>query len=246
MALKYAFDNATILESMGWMGLPYRVRIAKTAALYRNKEAYIRRNHRNYRGPTVSTVKLFVKSLYTPPRGEGQSTYIDVICEIAKQKDTRKQREARQPWTWSKPTNNVRRNEVAKNHYTIWSPGYGGKEEKQSYNCIAIGRVGGIVLMVDGGGYYSHPRLYLRSPEGEVKVVVIDAKERPKGITGALTRLAPVNCLRGAFEGASISLDFDAEAFRVNGKLMPWRNVLKVYRGKLAAHNTKAKIQRST
>ena len=245
------FDDADILSTLSWMDLTEPNRIMKLAALFLEKENEISRWHRNWEGPKVSNVRPFVKSYYTPPRGRGKATIEMVVRAIAYQRECARKRKGNKPYqptTAERQRNAVakRRNAVAKRSYTINYKDYSGKQSIKAPNCVGIGAVGDVLLMVDqGADYYSdkaYARIYMRQkPTGKVKVVVLESGRRPDDVVSALMGLAPENCLRAMFDGELLAFDFDGEGYLWRGKLMPWRDVRKVYRGKAQAHKTRAR-----
>lgn len=243
------FDEATLLDTFSWAGLPLETRIAKTAALYIKGEGGISRYHNNYQGPTAGVVKLFIKSLYTPQRGQLQRTVVAVLKEINRQKELREKRSKNRPYREPKPETRAfrskysirqRRNRLARKRYTIWGKTYKGEPTKHDPDCIAVTRIAGNVMLVDAGCTYNRkPRVYLRNEAtGKVKVVVLKGRKL-ESFEGALLRMAPKLGLRAMFEGKVITLDFEGEGFLVDGKTVPWRNVIKIYRGQKRAHQTK-------
>jgi hypothetical protein len=243
MALIDYFDEADVLDSFSWVAMPDETRTSKLAALYVKKERFIREHSRNYGGPSAGTVKVFVKSLYSPPRGTIGPTIKKVLAKIEHQKALRKARKDNQPWKHRKTLVRDRRNAIARSRFTIWGQTYQGEKEKLNPQCKAVGRVSGVLLIVAEGSYSAMPRVYMRSPEGKVKVVVVEG-EYLKSITQALTRLAPKGVLRGMFSGLTVHLDFGGEAFVIDGQTLPWRNVRRVYKGTKRAHQTAAKPKR--
>ena len=248
MALADHYDEADILASLSWVGMPQKARVAKLANLYLDHENTIRRRHRNYEGATYGVVSLFVKSYYKPARGLGSVTYNSVIAEIPRQRKVREERKDNPQWSWPAPGNtpmtkrraiSARRDKVAAGRYGIVTTDWNDNVVQADLHCTAISRIADCTVIVDGGYRKAKPRVYLRNRKNEVKVIVLDMSYQGKfSITSALSRLAPKMALRGAFGGSTVTLDFEGEGFRVDGKLFPWRNVLKVYHGAEAAMST--------
>lgn len=247
MTLADHFDEADVLHTLSWVGMSLKARIAKLAKLYLDREDDIRYAHRNYGGPTLGTVRIFIKSLYTPPRGQGKVTYEGVLAEIPRQRACRKERAKRQPWVWTKPKKKERRNAVAAAVMSVWTIDRWDNKKKIQVNpnCVGITQLAGCRLIVDGGtSSYHHevttqPRIFVRHlATGRSKVVVVEGKS-VSSVTQMLTRIAPKDALRGAFGGKNITFDYDGEGFLVDGELVPWRNIRKVYPGE-KAHKTKA------
>lgn len=251
MSYHSQFDDADILDTLSWMGMPEAHRIMRTAALFLKREKDIKAYHRNWEGPTISNVRPFVKSYYTPPRGRGKATVEMTLKAIEYQRAIRAERKANRPY---KPVTaekrrekmSARRNAVAARHYTIFGKNYNDRTEQQEHRCTGIGSVLGILLMVDKGGGYGrsqpYPRIYMKEKAtGRVKVVVLEPGANIQSIESALLRIAPPGPMRSMFGGALLTLNFDAEAFEWQGQLVPWRNVRKVYQGKAKAHKTRAR-----
>jgi hypothetical protein len=240
MALADHYGEADVLDTLSWVGMTMEARIAKLANLYLDRESDMRHAHRNYEGPTSGTVRYFVKSVYVPPRGQQGITVKGVLAAIPKQRAVRNERRKHPTWTWERGTKKERRNAVAASLYTIWcEPRWNrkGPKEKQDPNCVGITRLVGarVTLIVEGGGYRHQPRIYMKHhATGQTKIVVMEG-DNVRGITGALQRIAPKAALRGMYDGAPIILNFEGEGFIVNGKLVPWRNVRRIY-GKKKAH----------
>jgi len=234
------FDEADVLDTLAWVMLTLEARSARLAALYLDNETDVEYAHRNYEGPTLGIVRVFVKSIYDPPRGQGGITYQRVLQEIPKQRKVREERSKYKPWTFKVRKIQKRRNRIAKRLYTVWKKcRWNNKEkEKQTNNCIAISRLGGCKLVVDGGSYYHKARIYIRHlATGKVKVVVLKGSENKVYTLGeALMRMAPKAAVRGMFDGVPITLDFKGGGFLVNGEVVVWRAV-KTYPGS-KAHKT--------
>lgn len=248
------FEDADVLSTLSWMGMSEADRIMKTAALFLRREKDIRDEHRNWDGPTVSNVRPFVKSYYTPPRGRGKATIEMVLKAISYQRKIREQRKANRPYRArrARKARNTgyelesRKNAIAARHYTILGKDCDGKLEHRGHNCIALGVVLGIHLIVDqGDGYNSSPyqRIYMRDgATGRVKVVVLEPTvKRLRSVSDALLAIAPKSPMLSMFGGETLTLNFAAEAFEWRGKLHPWRNVRKVYQGKAQAHKTRTR-----
>ena len=239
MALADHFDEADILASLSWVGMTQEARVAKLASLYLDNEREIRDQHRSYKGPTMGVVSLFVKSYFKPAHGLGVVIYESVIAEIPKQRKLRDERKANPRWHWpvddprfKKRRLAVRRAAVARTRYGVRIKCYDDKWEVGDINCTAITTINGCLMLIDRGARKVQPRIYLRNPEGSVKVIVLDITRQDQfSATAALLRLAPKAALRGMFGGKPITLDFEGEGFLVNGESIPWRNVRKVYNG---------------
>lgn len=241
MALADHFDEADVLDTLSWVNLSFKARVARLANLYLDKEEDIVDAHRNYKGPTLGTVRVFVKSIYSPPRGQGGVTFQAVLKEIPGQLKIREERSKYRPWTFKKQKSlEKRRNKVARHLYTIWKKkrwGSRGEEEKQNPNCVAITRLGECKLVVDGGGYHSKARIYIRHiATGKVKIVVVQGGNTTKSVSWTLMRLVPQAYRTAIFGGQTIHLDFEGSGFIINGEPVPWK-ALKVYSGK-QAHKT--------
>jgi hypothetical protein len=246
------FEDADILDTMAWMAMPEAHRIMKLAAMFIDNEDDMRWEHRRWPGATLSVVRPFVKSHYVPPRGQGKATFDMVVKAIAYQKKMQRKRSANRPL---RPENTMRRqnkqmrlNALASKFYTIKSKcSYSKELVKQGYNCTSIGSVGDVVLAVDrghgGGSWGTLPRIYMRQrATGRRKVVVVERPDEGyylSSIESALLVLAPVAMLRDTLGGEPAALDFDREGFAFKGKLVPWRNVRKVYDGD-EVHETRA------
>lgn len=243
VALADYYKKADVLDSLSWVSLPFETRCAKLANSYLVNEGDIDDMSRNYHGPTKGTVKLYITSLFEIPRGQGVKTVARVMELINIQRLIREKREENLPYKWSRPNTRIRREAVSKRRYAIWKTDYDGKRKRATNTCIAIGRINGVLLMVDRGGYYTKSRIYMRDARNRVKVVVVDGSPL-KGIVTTMQQLSPTKVLRGLYEGGSLEFDFDREGFVLNGKLEPWRNVIKIYKGKKAALNTLATPKR--
>jgi hypothetical protein len=240
------FAEADVLDTLSWVTMTLDARIAKIANLYLKDERRISAAHRNYGGPTMGTVRVFTKSLYAPPRGQGQTTYQKVLAEIPRQRAIRAARECNRPWTFSRPSKKSRINAVSKRRYTTLATRWRSKKKVAVRpDCIGITRIAGCRIIADGGDTYpdSAPRFWIQHAEtGRAKVVVLKGR-RLKSITQMLTQIAPKKALRGMFGGVPIRLDFDAEAFEVEGELVPWRNIIKVYSVKRARKPIKTEAE---
>ena len=245
------FNDADILSTLSWMDLTEPNRIMKLAALFLEKENEISRYHRNWEGPNVSNIRPFIKSYYTPPRGRGKATIEMVVRAIAYQRECARKRMANRPYKpitveRQRSTERERRNKLARARYSIKYKDHNGKIHIKDPYCVGIGAVGDVQLMVDQGiGYSSataYSRIYMRhKPTGKVKVVVLERGESPDDVVSALSLLAPEDCLRAMFDGELLTFDFDGEGYLWRGKLIPWRHVQRVYRGKTKAHETWAR-----
>lgn len=243
MALTDYFKEADVLASMSWTAIPFKAQVARLANLYLRKEGEIRRIHRNYEGATAGTVRLFIKSLYTPPHGLGKATTDAVRKALPWQRKIRKKREDNPPWVWKKARRpRDRWNAVARHRYSIWEKNYKGKQEKVAPNVVGLGRIGDVTVIVEGGSYSVKTRVYLRDNVTKAEKVVMLRGDRLKSITQAMLRMAPKAALRGMFSGAPIRLDVAEEAFEVEGKLVSWRNVYEIYSGR-KVHKTRHRPQ---
>lgn len=254
------FTDADLLDTMSWAILSQPARIMKLACLFLKREDNIKCYHRNWRGPTVSNVRPFVKSYYTPPRGQGKATIEMVLKAIEYQRKLRHKRQTNRPYVPETAdalntsyTLQRRRNAVAARHYTIKSTDWDEKAIlKCDISCAAIGVVNGIQLMVDKGSGYgrtkTYPRIFmLEKATGKVKVVVLEPGDlSPTSITAALSYIAPKGAVQSMFGGDVMTLMFDDECYLWRGRKTPWENVRKVYRGKAKAHKTKGRPKRKT
>jgi hypothetical protein len=247
------FDDADILTALSWMDYSEPTRIMKLACIFLDNERDIRQWHRNWEGPTLSNLKPFIKSFYQAPRGRGKATVEMVLRAIAYQRKCRADRKANKPYVAPEhpgPERN-RRNAVASANYSIIYKNYDNEDTLKDPNCVGIGAVRGVLLMVDQGRGYSNDRAYARvymrhKATGRVKVVVMENGRQPTDVVSALMLLAPENCLRSVFAGERLDLDFDGEGFQWQGKLMPYRGVQRIYRGRAKAHKTRARPKHET
>ena len=95
MALADHYDEADVLDTLSWVDMSIPARIAKLANLYLVREGDMRNNHNRYEGATLGTVRVFVKSVYVPPRGQGAITYEGVLRAIPAQRKCRSERAQR-------------------------------------------------------------------------------------------------------------------------------------------------------
>jgi len=247
------FDDADILTALAWMDYSESTRIMKLANIFLDNEREIGRWHRNWEGPTLSNLKPFIKSFYQAPRGKGKATVEMVLRAIRYQRKCRADRKANRPYkapTAPSPMR-TRLNAVARASYSILYKNYDDDLAVKDPNCVGVGDVGGVLLMVDRGRGYSndksYSRIYMRhKATGRVKVVVMENGRQPTDVVSALMLLAPDNCLRSMFAGERLDLDFDGEGFQWKGKLMPFRGVQRIYRGKAKAHKTRARPKHET
>lgn len=252
MALRDYYDTADVLASLSWITMSERARVAGLANLYLNEEATIKSRSRSYNGPSKGTVGLFIKSLYAPPRGAIGPTIDAVLMEIQRQRLVRLERKKNRPWIATMPFSEhegyarkaalkKRMNRLARRRYRTCSRSF--MNDAPSYSdpmVVGITTVADCLLIVDASAYNTQPRVYLKHKStGKEKLVVLDGRD-PAEITDAMLRMAPERALRGMFEGKPITLDFAGEGFLVDGETQPWRNVLKVYRGRKALRKTAA------
>lgn len=248
MALRHYYKEADVLASMSWCGLPYKTLISKLAHMYLKEEDRIRRRSRGYCGPTKGTVGTFIKSHYTPPRGKGAITVKDVLAEIDRQRTLQDERKRITPYKpeTGRPENRhdrdrwVRRrmNRVAKARYTILTKNYRDEYEQAEPKCVAITRMAGCLVIVDGGSYDTYARVYLRDEStGDEVVFVLD--RRISTLIEAMTLMAPKGVLRSLFDGKTCRLDFNG-GFDVDGEFVPFRHITRVYTGG-EVHRTKGK-----
>lgn len=235
------FDEAAPLESIAWIYMSDKARVQKLAYLYRKDERSIRYAHRNYCGPTLGTVKAFVRSLYTPPRGKMGSTFKDVLDAIKAQKEKETDRKKYAPFVWSKPSVADRMKWVIRRRLRVFTKSYNGEKEKVSIKCSAVSTVSGVLLLVEPGGYYHHPRIYMKDKRTKKVKVVVMGERNIKSLSDALLALSPNGVVRQIFGGASVALDFENEGFNIDGELVRWSNTCKVYHGTKQALNTMAK-----
>ena len=246
MALAEHYEPAGPLESLAWTTFSDERQIHDFARLYIKEEKYIRSRSRRYSGPTVNTVKLFVRSIYEPPRGAMGKIVKATLREIERQKALNAKRAQNRPYVWRPRRKSLRYNDLAKKFMTVWDKRYDGSLRAKDIDCAAIGRVGGTLVVVLRESWGCLPRVYLRSPNGLVKVVVMEKFQDVKCITSALTALAPIGVLRGVFAGHTIRLNVEGEGFDIDGELHPWRNVRCIYRGADEAHQTWAQPARQS
>lgn len=235
MALKDYYDEAELLDSLSWCGMSYEARTTRLANAYIKNERTIKRRSRGYCGPTKGTVQTFVKSLYIPPRGQLASTVRDVLTEIKRQKAVRKRREDNPPLDPQKPGAKSgyglgsRRNKVAKAHYTTWTTRYSQTPEKAEPAVAGLGSIGNCLVIVDTGGYYARPRIYIKDKDtGRRALYVVKMRTDPRSLLDGLTAVAPKGVLRRLFDGSTCKLTVDG--FLLNGELVEFRNVIRAYR----------------
>lgn len=241
MALADEFDRAEVLDTLSWVCLEADARIKRLANLYLQREHEIESAHRKYEGPTMGTVKVFTRSVYDPPRGQGVMTYEGVLKELPRQRKIRDERKQNPPLSWENDRKalgfperlNERRNRIGARRFSITVEGYGGKKQKGSHNIIAVTRLAGCVLIADGGQRYGdiNPRIWAHhKASGKVKLIVLKLSHA-SSLTEMLQKMAPTGVMRGMFEGRSITFDFENEGFLMDGKVHPWRHIAKVYTG---------------
>jgi hypothetical protein len=242
MALRDHYDEADVLDTLSWVGLSIEGRIARLASLYLDNEHEMRRNHNRYEGPTLGCVRIFVKSVYDPPRGQGQLTYEGVLKAIPGQRKTRNERQRRpQPYVWKKKSLKARRTAVARAKLTVWTYCRWDENDKKKADieCVGIASVGGcriIAIKGDESRPKRLPRFWVQDlATGRANVVVVEGKPITS-ITQLLTRIAPKGALRGAFDGKSITFSFGG-GWIVDGEFEPWRNIRGVYPASMA-HRT--------
>ena len=239
MALRDEFLRADILDSLAWVKMTLDARVGKLANLYLKHENEISSASRRYEGPTYHTVGVFVRSLLTPARGEGKFTYERVLEAIPRQRKIQENRAEALRGAWTKRSVRKRRNIVAEHRFTIWANNYHGKS-KEKHNCIGITKFAGNTLIVDAGDYSTSPRIWMRNEATKKEKVVVLKGGSVKSINNAILRLTPKTALRDALSGTSIRFDFEAEAFEIDGKLVTWTKVHKVYCGE-QVHHTEAR-----
>jgi|2_EtaG_2_1085320.scaffolds.fasta_scaffold47405_2 hypothetical protein len=243
MALRDEFQRADVLDSLSWVGMTLDARVAKLASLYLKEESAISGASRRYKGPTYGTVGVFVRSLLTPARGEGKLTYERVLDELPRQRKIQEDRAKTPAWKWTKRSVKKRRNAVAAHRFTIWETDWRKRKTKTSPNCVGITKFADATLIVDGGGYSTSPRIWMLDRATKKEKVVVLEGDRLSSINGALLRLTPKKALRGALSGWPIRFDFIAEAFEIDGELVPWKKVRRIYHGD-QVHHTEIKPKR--
>lgn len=243
MALKDYYDEAQPLDSFSWIAMPEQVRIHKLARLYCAEEDKIERRSRNYCGPTTGSVGMFIKSLYKPPRGSIGPTTKSVLVAVVAQKAKRALRARNPQWSYGeRPTSHgqghaakrwlqSRMNRISERRFGITErQSYSDEPKIASHNCVGITSMGNCLVIVDGGSWGTLPRVYIRDRvTGDASVYVLDG-DRCATVTDALTRMAPKNVLRRIFDGSTCRLTSEG-GFDLNGKLIPFRGIRKVYTG---------------
>ena len=240
MALRDHYDEADVLDSLSWVDMSAEGRISRLASLYLDNEKKMERNHNRYDGPTLGCVRIFVKSVYEPPRGQGQLTYEGVLAAIPVQRKLRTERSGNKPWVWERRKLSNRRNSVARARMTVWTHDRWDKKKiNANIECVGITQIGGCRIIATKGAVGSHkqlPRFWVQNlATGEANVVVVEGQPI-NSITHLLTRLAPVSALRGAFDGKSITFLFGG-GWDIDGEFVPWRNIRGVYPASMA-HRT--------
>ena len=242
MALSDHYDEAEVLDTLSWVDLTTEARIARLAVLYIDNEREMIRNHNRYDGPTLGCVRIFVKSVYVPPRGQGQATYEGVLKMIPKIKKTREARAKSPRWAWKTPSLQGRRNAVARARMTVWTHDRWDEKKKSAADitCIGITQIGGCRIIALKGHDSSPrrlPRFWVQDlATGDAHVVVVEGKQITN-ITQLLCRIAPTGTLRGAFDGKSITFLFGG-GWLVDGEFQPWQRIRGIY-PKSMAHRTK-------
>ena len=239
MAIADHFKPAHVFESLGWAGLPHATRVAKAAHLYLKSEKAIDDKSRNYEGPTKNIVKTFISSLFVTPHGMGAKTVADVMVEIRRQRGIRDSRVMNPPFKPRLVTPNRRERllAVAKHHYRIVRKDFNDNIVFVSGRPITLTKLSGCTVIADIGGIYDKPRIFMRcNKTHQIKVVVLGLDSNTLPLM--LVHMASPEALSGLFGGKTITLDFHNEGFIVEGKSVPWRNVLKVYRGRKACRRT--------
>lgn len=238
MPLADYYDEADVLDTLSWVDMTIPARIAKLANLYVIREDDMRHNHNRYEGATLGTVRLFVRSVYMPPRGQGAITYEGVLAAIPAQRRTREERERKpKPFVWKQKKLSQRRDAVAAARMSVWViPRWEKKKRKHRLRCVGIGSIAGcrlIVLKGDDSNPKVLPRVHIQNlATGEAMVVVVEGNPVTT-FTNMLLRLSPKGVLRGMFSGRSITLDFGG-GWQIDGEFVPWRNVRGIYPASLA------------
>lgn len=238
MALSDHFRPAPLLDALGWMGLSHEVRVKKAASYYLSKEDRVKSKSRTYDGPSKSTVGTVIKSLFTPPRGMASKTVEDTLREIERQRKIRDAREANAPFRFRAPRatpyghrawTKERMTDVAKSRYKTVTRNYKKELMLVKHDVVGMGQVADTLLIMDNGSHQSFARIYMKhKPTGREKVVVLDVTE-VKSFEAGLMLIAPKVGVRAMFGGQVITFDYDAEGFLVDGSLVPWAHVCRVY-----------------
>lgn len=234
MALEDKFPQAGLLTGLGWLGLPLATRISKIAMLYRRDERAIEGESRCYDGPTLRISKIYILHHYTPVRGQWLKEAKLLLTEVERQIALRKRRTENLPYTFERQSVHNRRRNLAKRCYSIQrGVGYDRQILETEGDPIEVASVAGCLAIVDAGGIFSKPRLYVRNrATGEQKCIIIDAKRGALNSLGAMMMfIGPKLGIRAMLSGQPVSFDFDNEGFIVGGKTLPLQNVLRVVRG---------------
>ncbi len=246
MAVTDLFGEATVLDALSWVSLPFAARVAKLAHLYLKVETKIDDECRNYTVPVPRTVTPFIKSHYLPPRGEMGPLVEAIIPEVIRQKKIQTERARRRPYVWTQGKLSNRRNAVSSGSYRIVYEDLNRRQAVYSNRCVAITRLAGCLLMIEAGDAYTSPRIYARQlATGKVKVFVLEGKA-VLSFTSAMISISSKAILRGAYEGKASRFDFDAEAFEIDGVMVPFCNIRMVYVGKRAARSMARRPEKPT
>ncbi|MGE3483508.1 MAG: hypothetical protein AB7L09_02130 [Nitrospira sp.] len=245
MALADHYTPADILDSLVWMSLPYKARIAKLAHTFLLNEKDIEKHSRTYNGASKSNVTTLMRSLFEPPRGRASTTVADTLVEIDRQRKIRDKRAANKPYSPPTPPPDdsaflrkrriiKRLNNIAARRYKITYTGYDKKKYRAETNAVCIGSIVDCVMIADAGAHAVKGRIYLRhKPTGQELVLMLDGScTSYSDIHEFLFYIAPKVSLRGLFSGKSLVLDFERRGFVVDGVCHPWRNILATYTAK--------------
>lgn len=241
------FSVADALDSLSWVALPDSVRIRRLAARFLNEESKLRKlKEKGNWEVTAGILKPWLLSLYEPPRGTLSGTISALLVEIQRQREIRTQRYKNRPYAWPDQSVSDRRNGVAKCLYGITRKGADNKRYPiEHLNCTAIATVGDVLVAIDAT-YDTLCRVYMRhKPTGRVKVVVLNIRSgydhKHYTLTKVLLKIAPLAVSRAIFGGSIVKLNFTQNGFDIDGKTLPWRNVVRIIDGADKAMTTRAR-----
>lgn len=222
--------KADVLTTLSWVSFPQKVIEARLASMYLKAEASLKRSkRRRYNtGPTKQEILQWIKTHYVPPHGKGTALVEAVVVEAERQRSIVAKRASMKPDPVGKKSRRDRLAAVAASMYSIWS----GKDCTQPVVAqpIALGSVGRLLAIVDGGSWSTRPRLILRDRDtGHTEVVVYNDRKIGTTVYEAVMALLPRWVVRQMFTGLSIELAVNPVRFIVNGETVQPSGVEWVY-----------------
>ena len=220
-----------LLDALAFAALSGQHLYCRLATLFLKAEADLKRRSKGSRARrnweiADKTVGEWMKPIYTPARGTTKAVIAEVVKEALRQKNVREQRAALIAYraTYGKtPGRSERRTAVASLLYGFETKGYNNDYQIQNASPALLTSYGEHLVAVDRG-HYRGTHLFVRNRRtGRSTLVKLENGRAGETLPDFFFGLASKETRAAIFEGVSVTVDLDALALIVGGRVETFR-----------------------